>query len=196
MEGEIVMQDQSIYARFVKRLIDIIVALILLIVISPILLIISIAIIIGSGKPIIYKQTRVGQYGKHFTIYKFRTMINGADKSGTSTKQNDVRVTAIGKFLRKTSLDELPQLLNVIKGDMSLVGFRPDVPREATDYSQKKWSVKPGITGYAQVNGRSSLTLDRLIFWESKYAEDISFATDVKILIKTVGVVLKKSDSN
>lgn len=184
------------YAKIIKRLLDVLVSLTMIIVLSPIFLIISVAIIASSGLPIIYKQIRVGQYGKKFTIYKFRTMVNGADQKGTSTTQNDARITPVGRILRKTSLDELPQLFNVIKGDMSLIGFRPDVPRETSNFEEKKWLVKPGITGYAQVNGRSSITLEKLHYWENRYIEDISFVIDLKILIKTVGVVLKRSGSN
>lgn len=184
------------YSKYVKRIMDLILSLIITIVISPILLVVGIAILIDSGRPIIYKQTRVGKAGTKFTIYKFRTMVNGADKQGTSTKKNDARITKVGAFLRKTSLDELPQLFNVIKGEMSLVGFRPDVPRDSDNYSLKKWEVKPGITGYAQVNGRSNLTIEKSAYWEEKYATDIGIWTDIKILLKTVKVVFSGSGSN
>lgn len=189
------MKANSFYAKYIKRFLDIVVSVLGIVVISPFLLIIAAAIIISSGTPIVYKQIRVGKNGNKFEIFKFRTMINGADKQGTSTQKNDSRITGIGKILRKTSLDELPQLINVIKGQMSLIGFRPDVPRDTSDFSQKKWCVKPGITGYAQVNGRSAITLEKLSYWENRYADDISFMTDVKILLKTVSVVLRKADS-
>ena len=187
----------SIYSRYIKRLFDIIISLILSVVLIPVFVIVGILIIFNSGFPVIYKQIRVGQYGKKFAIYKFRTMVNGADKFGTSTKKCDSRVTSIGKILRKTSLDELPQIFNVLKGDMSLVGFRPDVEREYNNFDDDKWFVRPGITGYAQVNGRSNVgSLEKLFFWENKYARDISFVTDLKILLKTVKVVIGRGGSN
>lgn len=185
-----------IYARYIKRCLDFALAVILSIVLIPIWFIISVAIVINSGRPIIYKQIRRGQFGQNFAIYKFRTMVNGADKEGTSTRYGDPRITPIGKFLRKTSLDELPQLLNVIRGNMSLVGFRPDVPNEDDDLTRDKWNVRAGITGYAQVNGRSNLTLEEVRYWEDKYAREITFILDLKILLKTVTVLLKKEGTN
>ncbi len=186
----------KIYEKFVKRCLDTIFSLILLIVLSPVFLIIAICIAVSSGLPIIYKQERVGKDRKIFKIYKFRTMINNADKQGTSTKENDARITKIGNILRKTSLDELPQLVNVTKGDMSLVGFRPDVLRETDDLTQKKWGTRPGITGAAQVGGRSSLTVSEKHRLEDEYAENITFLNDVRILFKTVTSVIKSTGTN
>ena len=164
---------------------------------SPILLIIGIAIAVSSGFPVIYRQKRMGKGYKEFTIYKFRTMVKNADKIGpTSTVAGDARITKIGKVLRKSSLDELPQLFNILKGDMSLIGYRPDVYREGQDPTNKKYLVRPGITGYAQVNGRSSLTQEKKIFWEEKYIEDISFVTDIQIILDTIKVVIMKNNTN
>lgn len=181
-----------VYKQYFKRLIDLIFAIILSIVLLPIYIIIAISIGISSGLPILYKQIRVGQYGKKFVIYKFRTMINGADKFGTSTIYGDSRITKIGNILRKTSLDELPQLINIIKGEMSFIGFRPDVPRETDDFTEKKWMLKPGITGSAQVNGRSQITIEERRNLENEYTDKASFGFDIKILVRTVGAVLKR----
>lgn len=191
------MGADSLYAKYIKRFLDLTIGLVLLVIASPVFLIISICIIASSGLPVIYKQKRIGKNGEEFVILKFRTMVNGADKSGTSTAANDSRITGIGKILRKTSLDELPQLINVIRGDMSLVGFRPDVPREGTDFTQKKWMVRPGITGYAQVNGRSNIgSLERLRMFENLYSEEVSFKNDLKTMLKTIKIVFKSDGTN
>ena len=188
---------KGIYAKSLKRVLDFILAFIGLIIISPVLVIITIYIILDSGFPVIYKQNRVGMYGRDFTIYKFRTMVRDADQLGpSSTSQDDSRITRAGRFLRKTSLDELPQLFNVLNGTMSLVGYRPDVRRRHVNYLEKKYDLRPGITGYAQTHGRSSITQDEKRCWESRYTQDVSFKTDIRILLDTVNVVLKHKNSN
>lgn len=150
-----------------------------------------------SGAPVIYKQRRVGRGGELFWIYKFRTMVKNADQIGpTSTAQGDARITRVGKILRETSLDEIPQIYNILKGDMSFVGFRPDVARDGEDYSQKKYRMKPGITGMAQVNGRSDLTGQKKTYWENRYTERVSFLTDAKIVFMTAAVVFKRQGTN
>lgn len=185
------------YKSFGKPLIDRFFAFIGIVFLLPVFIIISFLIFFDDGFPIIYKQLRVGKNAKGFYIYKFRTMIKNADKVGPlSTANNDNRITKVGKFLRNNSLDELPQLFNVLNGTMSLVGYRPDVFRDDTDYSDSKYTLKPGITGYAQVNGRSSLTSEQKLYWERKYVDDISFITDIKILIKTVQIVILKRGVN
>ena len=185
-----------IYATCVKRIFDFFMAVILLVVLSPILAIIGTIIAIISGFPIIYKQERMGQGYKPFIIYKFRTMVNNADKIGpTSTTKGDTRVTGIGKVLRATSLDELPQILNILKGDMSFIGYRPNVKQDYQNPLDRKFLLKPGITGYAQVHGRSNLTKEEKEYWESKYPDDISFLTDLKVIILTIGVVLRKNNA-
>lgn len=179
------------YLNLVKPLLDKLIAFIAIIVFSPVLIGISLIIFIFEGRPILYLQERVGQYGKIFRIYKFRTMVNNADKIGPlSTQKNDKRITIVGLFLRKTSLDELPQLFNVLNGTMSLVGYRPDVWRYNDNYLEKKYRLKPGITGLAQVYGRSKISLSEREFLENDYVYKVSFTTDFHILMRTIYVVL------
>lgn len=187
----------SFYVTFGKPLLDSILVLIFLLLFWWVFILCAIAIIADDGWPVIYKQIRVGQFGKQFGIYKFRSMVKQADKIGpTSTADNDSRITRSGQFLRKTSLDELPQLFNVLKGDMSLVGYRPDVVHDNDDYSKIKYLLKPGITGFAQVNGRSQLTLEERDKWESLYPYKVSFLTDMGILLKTVLIVINRKGTN
>lgn len=202
-EGEVKNNTgQAVYRKFFKRIIDFISSLFLIIILSPILIIISIIIKISSKGNILFVQKRLGENGSEFNIYKFRTMIQGAEKVGTGifTSHDDPRITRIGHLLRKTSLDELPQLLNVLKGDMSLVGPRPPVPyhpRKYEDYpidQKKRFSVKPGITGYAQVIGRNTLSWDERIKLDVEYIEKMSFILDLKILVKTFFVFANKKE--
>ncbi|WP_243467105.1 sugar transferase [Acetivibrio straminisolvens] len=140
-----------------------------------------------------YKQKRVGQGGKDFYVYKFRTMYLNADKIGpTITKEGDRRITKVGKILRKLSIDELPQMVNVFLGQMSLVGYRPGVRENYSeaDLKSRIFDLKPGITGYAQVMGRSTLTREEKRNWELKYAEDASFLVDLKIILLTIKKVV------
>ncbi len=187
-----------IYKNHIKRSLDFLVGVLILVLLWWLMIIVAIIILCTDGRPVLFKQERIGQFGKPFSIYKFRTMVRNAESIGArSTSQNDSRITSIGRFLRKTSLDELPQVFNLIKGDMSLVGYRPGVFEnyEDSDFKSGMFNVKPGITGYAQVNGRSSLSLEDKRAWEMKYVNDISFFTDIKIMFKTVAVVLKRSNS-
>lgn len=189
--------SHKFYCKCIKRILDFFFGMILFIILVIPMGIITVAVLMTEGRPVIFKQERVGQHGTLFKIFKFRTMIKNAEQAGPkSTASNDSRITKIGALLRKTSLDELPQVLNVIKGEMSFIGYRPDVPREDGDYSAAKYGLKPGITGYAQVNGRSSLNLEQAQYWENKYVEDISFVTDMKILLKTFQTVLSKGGAN
>ena len=185
-----------------KRLLDIIGSLIGIILLLPILIIISIAIRFDSKGPIIFKQKRLGKNGKVFTIYKFRTMVENAEKMGTGifNFKDDPRVTKVGKFLRKYSLDELPQLFNILKGDMSLVGPRPPLTYELGDYKdfdeklKKRFIVKPGLTGYAQISGRNELSWDEKIEYDLKYIEDFfkyGILIDLKVILVTIFKVLK-----
>ena len=185
------------YRKYLKRVLDLALASVLIILFSWLLLIISISILVFDGKPVAFLQERVGFKGKLFKIYKFRTMTQNAEKIGPKyTEINDNRITKIGSFLRKTSLDELPQLFNVLKGDMSFVGYRPGVPEnyESKDYESGMFDVRPGITGYAQINGRSMLNVEEKRKLELKYTEDISFCTDLKILVGTLKAVFREKD--
>lgn len=194
------MLDSKKIQRFFKRFFDIFFAVIGIIILFPVMLVIAAAIKLDSKGPVIYKQDRLGKNGRIFKIYKFRTMIENAEKmgSGLFTFENDPRITKVGKFLRKTSLDELPQLFNVLKGDMSFVGPRPPVPfypkkwEEYTVYEKKRFSVKPGITGWAQVNGRNEIDWSERIKLDVWYVDNWSLILDLKIILKSIKVVLKK----
>lgn len=180
----------------IKRVIDFVVSLSLLILLSPLIAIISIIILVFDGKPIFFTQPRPGKNNKIFRIYKFRTM--NLQKSGED-KSDFERMTKLGSFMRKTSLDELPQLFNVIKGELSLVGPRPLLVEYLPLYDEiqkKRHDVKPGITGWAQINGRNAIS------WEQKFSLDVwyvnnwSLLLDLKILYLTFLKVIKKSDVN
>lgn len=174
----------------------------MMLLLSPLFLLIGLAIKIEDRGPIFFKQARLGYGGEIFKIYKFRTMLTNAEKMGTGifTERKDPRITNVGHLLRKTSLDELPQLINIAKGEMSFVGPRPPVPYHPYKYedyfeTQKlRFEVKPGVTGMAQVYGRNILTWDERIKYDVKYVKNQSFLLDVKILIKTVIAVVKKEN--
>jgi lipopolysaccharide/colanic/teichoic acid biosynthesis glycosyltransferase len=177
------------YKHYVKRFFDFLISTILLVFLLPLFFLISLFIYLDSGRPITYKQKRVGRGQVEFYVYKFRTMVVDADKLGfTSTAINDQRITRTGKLLRKLSLDELPQLFNVMKGDMSLIGFRPGVFEnyEKKFLESKVFTTRPGITGLAQVNGRSELSAEKKRTLERQYVEEITFLGDLKILYLTV----------
>lgn len=193
-------KEEHIFYNIIKRLIDIVASACGLIVLSPILLIVSILIKIESKGPIIFAQERVGKDLKTFKMYKFRSMVNEAEElkeklmkynqmSGPMFKMdNDPRVTKIGKFIRKTSIDELPQLINVIKGDMSLVGPRPSLPKEVKEFEpwmKKRFQVKPGLTCYWQVSGRNNIDFEDWMKLDIKYIEDKCLGLDMKLIIKT-----------
>lgn len=183
-----------------KRLFDIVFSLLGLVLLSPLLIIVSFVIVLKDGFPIIYKQERVGLSGKHFSIFKFRTMVKNAANIGPFyTSKNDPRITKIGAFLRRTSLDEIPQLLNVLKGDMSLVGPRPNVEKQREEYQSDDWdlrnSVLPGITGLAQVSGRSSCSFEQRLDFDVSYVQTHNIFLDMKIIILTVSSVLLKKGS-
>lgn len=182
-----------------KRFFDFIISLFAIVILSPILLIVSLLIKTDDKGPVLFKQKRGGYKQEHFNIYKFRTMVLNAEKIGLGykTEENDHRITKIGVILRKYSLDELPQLFNVLKSDMSIVGPRPALTVQTdvyNDYQKKRLEVKPGITGLAQINGRNSLTWDERIKWDVEYVEKKSFLFDTKIIIKTVLILFKKED--
>ncbi|MBE6771160.1 MAG: sugar transferase [Ruminococcaceae bacterium] len=182
-----------------KRLFDFTVSLLLILMLLPIFFIIGIVIAIDAGNPVIYKQYRVGKDNKLFYIYKFRTMKNNTRLAATKDlTEADSVITKSGRILRKTSLDELPQLFNVLKGDMSFVGPRPLIPEEKEIRLLRKeygiYTVRPGITGWAQVNGRDMLTDEEKALFDKEYIDKQSIAFDIKIMFKTVLVVLKREN--
>lgn len=190
---------------FIKRWIDVLLSLIAIIMLSPILLIISVAVKVDSEGPTLFRQGRLTKNGKVFTMYKFRTMIENAEHKGTGlfNYANDFRVTRVGKFLRKSSLDELPQLFNIIKGDMSIVGPRPPVTYELGDYEElsdeykRRFTVLPGVTGMAQVSGRNELPWDEKVKYDNQYIdlfEKYGVLLDFKIIILTFFNVFKMKD--
>ena len=185
----------------IKRIMDFIMALIALVLLSPLFLILALWIKFDSKGPVIFRQQRLGLNGDVFTLYKFRSMKVGAEVEGVYEKKGDTRVTKSGSFLRKTSLDELPQLVNMLVGDMSLIGPRPPLtyhpwPYEEYDSFQKKmFNVRPGITGWAQVNGRKEVPWPKRIRLNVEYVENISLVLDIKIFFKTIFKVLKMEDN-
>lgn len=191
------------YAKYFKRILDFVLSLIGLIVLSPIMLIIIVAIKIDSKGPAFFLQERLGKDGKVFKIIKFRTMVVNAEHIGKGLKvenENDNRITKVGKILRKTSLDEIPQLINVIKGDMALIGPRPPVtyhPHKYEDYPEeqkRRFLIRPGITGLAQMRVRNSATWDERIEIDIEYLNNISFIGDIKIIFGTIKGIVKKEN--
>jgi len=176
----------------IKYKLDKILAVLGLIILAPLMLIIGIAIKLDSPGPVIYKQNRIGRNGKIFQMYKFRSMYVGAEKKGVYERKKDPRVTNVGRIIRRSSLDELPQLINVLKGEMSLIGPRPPLayhpwPYEKYTEEQKKmFQIKPGITGWAQVNGRKDVEWTKRIEMNIEYVENMSFLFDLKIFVLTV----------
>lgn len=186
----------KIYQKFIKRFLDIVFSLLGLILFGWLLLIVAILVKIKLGSPVIFKQPRPGKNEKIFNVYKFRTMIDAYDENGEPLPDED-RLTKFGKFLRSTSLDELPELINIIKGDMSIVGPRPLLVEYLDYYTEEerlRHSVRPGLTGWAQVNGRNVTPWDERLQQDVYYVNNISFILDLKILFKTVIKVVKKSD--
>lgn len=189
---------------FIKHTLDKMFGAILIILISPILVFISISIKIDSKGPIIFKQKRLGKNGKLFNMYKFRTMCIDApdlrnEDGSTFNSDNDPRVTKVGHILRKTSLDELPQVINILKGEMSFIGPRPDLPDQYELYSEddkKKLLVRPGVTGYAQANGRNNNSWAKRIDMDIFYVEHYSLLLDLNIFLKTIYTVLKREGIN
>lgn len=185
--------------RKLKRAFDLIVSILSLIILSPIFLIIAILIKIDGHGSVIFKQVRVGKNNKEFKIYKFRSMKEEAPEIASNDLENpDEYITSIGKFLRKTSLDELPQLVNIIKGDMSLVGPRPLINDDSEKLLLKKRTefgitrLVPGLTGWAQINGRDNMSNERKLYLEKEYLEKQSFFFDIKILISTAFKVFRQ----
>lgn len=192
------MQDKKLQ-KSMKRLMDIILSLIVLIVFLPIWVVVAILIKVTSQGPVFFLQDRPGQYKKIFKVYKFRTMKIGSEKmiKGQEVMKDDDRVTSIGKFLRRAKIDEIPQVLNVLKGEMSLVGPRPERIASLEDYDEeisKRLNTRPGMTGLAQVSGNIYLELQDRYRFDVYYVENYSLWLDIKIILRTVGVVLLGED--
>lgn len=191
------------FYRAVKRFLDVTASFLGLVLLSPLLLTVSILIKIDSRGPVIFRQKRIGRNGKVFEIYKFRSMCVGAEKTGSGvySGKGDARVTRIGKILRATSIDELPQLLNILKGEMSFVGPRPPLTyhpwkyEEYTDFQKRMFEVRPGITGWAQVNGRKDVEWHKRIELNVWYVDHMSLLLDIKIMFMTAFKVLMNADN-
>ena len=182
------------YKHFVKRLIDIVLSLIAMIILSPLYLIIAIVVRIQMGSPVLFSQDRIGKNETIFKLYKFRSMTNEKDAEGNLLPEKE-RLTKFGIALRSTSLDELPELVMILKGDMSIVGPRPQPSFYLPYYTEeerKRHNVRPGLSGYAQVHGRNNVDWGERMKMDIYYAEHISFGMDVKILIDTILIVLKR----
>lgn len=205
----------GVYKRYIKRPMDFILSLCAIIVLSPVLLIVAIMVRVKLGSPVIFKQKRPGLNEKIFTLYKLRSMANAKDKDGNalsdeqrlsvlahSVKEekslsDEERLSKFGKILRATSLDELPELFNILRGDMSFVGPRPLSTLYLPYYSEReklRHSVRPGLTGLAQVNGRNAIAWDKRFDYDIKYVENLSFKEDFSILLKTFAVVFEQKD--
>lgn len=204
LNSEVVLADITLGYKFFKRTIDIACSLFGLLVLSPVLIIVSILIKLESDGPIIFSQDRIGYKGKEFKMYKFRSMVVNAEElkkklaeqnemSGPMFKmKNDPRVTKVGKFIRKTSIDELPQLINILKGEMSLVGPRPSLPKEVKEFEpwmMERLEVKPGLTCYWQVSGRNDIDFEDWMKLDIKYVRERSFWLDMKLIFKTFFVL-------
>lgn len=182
------------YAKYIKRTLDLILSLMALIVLMPLMIIIGILVRINLGSPIIFKQKRPGKDEKIFTLYKFRTMTDEKDEKGKLLPDSQ-RLTKFGKFLRSTSLDELPELINILKGDMSIVGPRPLLVEYLKLYNEEqkhRHDVRPGLTGLAQISGRNSISWEEKFKDDLEYIKKITFLKDCKIILKTITKVFKR----
>ena len=185
------------YRNFFKRLIDFLASLTLLVLLSPVLLLISVLLFFANSGKVFFVQRRPGKHEKIFSIVKFKTMNDKKDADGNLLPDRD-RLTTVGRIIRKTSLDEVPQLFNVFKGDMSLIGPRPLLPKYLpyyTDRERKRHSVLPGITGLAQVSGRNLLNWDQRLQKDAEYVEQLSFGLDMKIFFQTIINVIRSKDN-
>lgn len=185
---------EGVYRRYIKHPMDFVLSLLAIIILSPVMLIIAILVRVKLGSPILFKQKRTGLNEKIFTLYKFRTMTDQIDKKG-NLMPNDIRITIFGKILRATSLDELPELFNILSGDMSIVGPRPLLVQYLelyNEYQKRRHEVKPGLTGLAQVSGRNAISWEEKFNLDVEYVDNISFTGDLKIICLTLKKVLIK----
>lgn len=192
------METKSIYSLYLKRILDFLFSLLLLIVFSPLIVILSFLVKINLGSPVFFKQERPGKNEEVFTMLKYRSMTSMTDSSGELLPDSE-RLTLFGKFLRSTSLDELPELLNILKGDMSFVGPRPLLTEYLDlydDSQRKRHLVRPGLTGLAQVNGRNAINWETKFMYDIEYINKIGFMTDLKICVLTIKKVLCRENIN
>lgn len=185
-----------IYGKIVKRILDFVCSLLMILLLSPLLLILSILVLVNLGSPVFFRQVRPGKNEKIFRLVKFRSMNNKKDDAGNLLPDKE-RLTRFGLFLRKSSLDELPELWCILKGDMSFVGPRPLSIKYLPFYTEqeaKRHNVRPGLTGLAQIRGRNDLDWDRRLAYDIEYVDNLTFKNDLKILFKTVAKVLKQED--
>lgn len=186
------------YKRYLKRCLDFILSLCGIIVLSPVLIILAVLVRLKLGSPVLFKQERPGKNEKIFTLCKFRTMTDERDEKG-ELLPDEVRLTKFGKLLRTTSLDELPELFNILKGDMSVIGPRPLLVRYLPRYNalqRRRHEVRPGLTGLAQINGRNALTWEEKFAYDIRYVENLTFAMDVRIFAGTIRAVLRREGIN
>ncbi len=184
------------YSKYIKRILDIILSLVILILFCWLYLIVAILVRVKLGSPILFKQQRPGYKEKIFGIYKFRTMTDERDENGNLLPDKD-RLTSFGKLLRKTSLDEIPELFNILKGDMSFIGPRPLLPEYLPYYTDKeklRHTVRPGLTGLAQASGRNLVDWDTRLSYDVEYVENLSFKMDILVIIKTIKTVFGHSE--
>ena len=178
----------------IKRISDLLITFFSLIFVIPLFLLIAILIKLDGNGPVFFRHTRIGKDGRPFKMWKFRTMVQNASQKGPSlTATNDMRITRVGKYLRRISLDELPQIINVMKGEMSIVGPRPEIPEIVSTYTpeqKKALTIKPGITGLSQISGRDDLPIDVKLNYEIEYVERFSFTLDCKIVFKTIPTLI------
>lgn len=186
------------YKNYIKRFLDVLLSLTALLILAIPLIIVGLLIRIKLGSPIFFRQPRPGKNAKIFKIFKFRTMNNAKDKNGNLLADN-LRLTKFGKFIRSTSIDELPELINILKGDMSIVGPRPLLVEYLDLYNEEqkhRHDVRPGLTGLAQVNGRNSITWEEKFKYDLEYVKNVTFINDCKIILKTIEKVLLREDIN
>lgn len=191
-------KSNGLYCKLIKRFMDFLIAALSIIIFSPLLIILAILVRVKLGGPVIFKQERPGLNGKVFKLYKFRTMTDAKDENG-NLLDDEYRLTSFGKKLRSTSLDELPELYNILKGDMSIVGPRPLLVKYLplyNDEQKRRHDVRPGLTGLAQVSGRNAITWTEKFNKDIEYVDNVSFGLDVSIFFKTIYCVLKKEGIN
>ncbi len=189
-------KSKGIYRRYFKRLMDIVLSSIAVIILIPLLILVAILVRIKLGSPILFRQKRPGLNGRVFTIYKFRTMTSEKDKNGELLPDSR-RLTSFGKMLRSTSIDELPELFNIISGDMSIIGPRPLLIEYLdlyNDHQKRRHEVRPGLSGHAQVNGRNAISWEEKFNLDVEYVDNITFIGDIRIILKTILKVFLKED--